>query len=112
MIKILFHYLGWLFPNLLAIWAYQLWFSTRRFDVPKRERTIRDIAEQSQFTTDEHRLAVYQWGDTAKPCVLLVHGWNGRGTQMAGFVAPLIEQGYRVLTLDLPGHGDSSGRMG
>jgi pimeloyl-ACP methyl ester carboxylesterase len=42
--------------------------------------------------------------------VLLVHGWNGRATQMGGFVSPLLRAGYWIVAVDAPGHGDSAGR--
>jgi pimeloyl-ACP methyl ester carboxylesterase len=45
------------------------------------------------------------WG--AGPPVLLVHGWQGRGTQLGGFVAPIVATGRRVVAVDAPGHGDS-----
>jgi pimeloyl-ACP methyl ester carboxylesterase len=41
--------------------------------------------------------------------VLLVHGWNGRGTQLGAFVAPLVARGFQPVALDAPGHGASSG---
>lgn len=39
--------------------------------------------------------------------VLLVHGWQGRGTQLGGFVEPIVATGRRVVAVDAPGHGDS-----
>ena len=41
--------------------------------------------------------------------MLLVHGWNGRATQLYRFITPLQQQGYRVLGFDAPAHGHSSG---
>lgn len=45
------------------------------------------------------------WG--AGPPVLLVHGWQGRGTQLGSFVEPIVRTGHRVIAVDAPGHGDS-----
>jgi pimeloyl-ACP methyl ester carboxylesterase len=42
--------------------------------------------------------------------VLLVHGWTGDASSMAGFVEPLLAEGFRVVAFDLPGHGASTGR--
>jgi pimeloyl-ACP methyl ester carboxylesterase len=39
--------------------------------------------------------------------VLLVHGWEGRGSQLGSFVAPLVAAGMSVVAFDAPGHGDS-----
>ncbi|TCL01395.1 alpha/beta hydrolase family protein [Shimia isoporae] len=52
-------------------------------------------------------LAAYVWGEG--PPVMLVHGFGGRAAQMAGFVAPLVSAGYRVVTFDGPAHGISAG---
>ena len=41
--------------------------------------------------------------------VLLVHGWEGRGAQLGAFVDPFVAAGYRVVALDGPAHGDSTG---
>ena len=45
------------------------------------------------------------WG--AGPVVYLVHGWGGRGSQLASFVEPLLAGGFRVVMFDAPAHGDS-----
>ncbi len=52
-------------------------------------------------------IAAWSWGEG--PTVLLVHGWEGRGKQMLPLVAPLLAEGYRVVTFDQPAHGSSSG---
>jgi pimeloyl-ACP methyl ester carboxylesterase len=38
-----------------------------------------------------------------------VHGWEGRGSQLGAFVAPLVEAGLSVVAFDAPAHGDSPG---
>ena len=47
------------------------------------------------------------WGDPARPPVLVVHGWEGRGSQLATFVPALRAAGFRVVAFDGPGHGQS-----
>ena len=43
--------------------------------------------------------------------MLLVHGWTGRGAELGALVDPLVARGYRVVTFDAPGHGDSGGTL-
>lgn len=43
--------------------------------------------------------------------IALVHGWTGRAAFMAAFAGPLNEAGFRVVAIDLPGHGASDGRL-
>lgn len=109
--RLAFHYLGPLFPGLFSAWAYRLWFSTRRFKRPPHEQAAWNQARRNQIMINGESVAVYHWPhpdrpDTARQ-VLLIHGWNGRGTQLAPMLKPLHEAGYSVLALDLPGHGDS-----
>ncbi|MEE4361853.1 MAG: alpha/beta fold hydrolase [Pseudomonadales bacterium] len=47
------------------------------------------------------------WGRTG-PAVLLVHGWEDHVGSMLPLVVPLLARGYRVLALDIPGHGLSA----
>jgi pimeloyl-ACP methyl ester carboxylesterase len=44
------------------------------------------------------------------PSVLLVHGWGGRGSQLASLARPLLESGLSVALFDGPAHGASGGR--
>jgi len=103
-------------PPLAQQWATKLFFEPMKFSRPAREaRLIADATvEPYSFQgfyprpSNETYVVNYSWGDG--PTVLLVHGWAGRGSQMATMVAPLVEAGYRVVTFDAPAHGDSPGQ--
>jgi pimeloyl-ACP methyl ester carboxylesterase len=43
------------------------------------------------------------------PPVLLVHGWGGRGAQLANLARPLLDAGCSAVAFDGPAHGASSG---
>jgi pimeloyl-ACP methyl ester carboxylesterase len=96
-------------PGPAAVLAEKVFLSARRYRTPRRELTWAAAAERSTVPTDAGELATWTWG-SAEPTVLLVHGWAGRGMQLGGFVAPMLETGFRVVTFDAPGHGDSPGR--
>lgn len=49
------------------------------------------------------------WGDTSAPGLVLVHGGGGHAHWWS-FLAPLLARQYRVVALDLSGHGDSGRR--
>ncbi|MDP5070065.1 MAG: alpha/beta hydrolase [Congregibacter sp.] len=49
-------------------------------------------------------LTLWCWGKSG-PSVLLVHGWEDHSGSMLPFVEPLLALGYKVFTLDAPGHG-------
>lgn len=99
--------LGAVSPQLASRWVYHLWFTTHRFAEPKRETRWREQAQQFNLPHKYGPLAMYSWGEG--PPVLLVHGWNGRGTQMGGFAVSLAKAGYRAIAFDAPGHGRTPG---
>lgn len=95
-------------PEMASRMAADLFMKPRRFDAPGREREV--LAEATPFTISlgtSTRIQAWKWG--RGPLVLLVHGWEGRGSQLAPFVRPLVESGHQVVAFDAPGHGASSG---
>lgn len=88
----------------------KLFFRTYRHQRPERENKLL-LSATNKFTFDWEgkKLKAWEWGKGSGPIVLLVHGWNGRGTQLGSFILPLVEAGYRVIAYDAPGHGDSPG---
>lgn len=96
--------------------AERLFTSPRRYARPPRERAI--LARGTPFTVPVRlmsprwsgkltEVAAWRWG--VGPTVLLVHGWEGRGSQLGAFVEPLVAAGMSVVTFDAPAHGDSRG---
>ncbi|MFJ9623864.1 alpha/beta fold hydrolase [Streptomyces sp. NPDC101181] len=73
------------------------------------ERELFGAADVARLAVEGKSAVVYRWGDGTRP-VLLVHGWQSRGSRFADFVPGLLERGYSVITFDAPGHGDASGR--
>ena len=52
-------------------------------------------------------LAALAWGDAHAPPLLALHGWLDNAASFAA-LAPLLAVQYRVIALDLPGHGHSA----
>ncbi|MBW2686468.1 MAG: alpha/beta hydrolase, partial [Deltaproteobacteria bacterium] len=94
---------GYLAPELTAAVAERLFFRTRRTAARAGERDVL----QSATAVSIAGMKAWTWGEG--PTVLLVHGWNGRASQLGSVVTPLVAQGYRVVGFDAFGHGDSPG---
>lgn len=97
---------GALSPDLAAAGAARLFLSTRRHPVPERERA--GLGEAVRV--DLAGLAAWVWGREGAPTVALLHGWEGRASQLGAFAGPLVAAGFRVVAPDAPGHGESPGR--
>ena len=108
LVRLLFARLGSVFPRLMGGWAYRLWFRTHRYPEWAAGRRAAQAAERDTLQVDGVPVAVYRWGEPG-PVVLFVHGWSGRGSQVAAFVRPLCRAGYRVMAVDAPGHGETPG---
>ena len=99
------------FSTSLSGWfANKIWFTPWR--VTPSERGLRRQAEWLSGTTPAHfptrygQIAGFQAG--MGPTVLLVHGWGERAASLGALIAPLTSAGYRVVGIDMPGHGDSA----
>jgi pimeloyl-ACP methyl ester carboxylesterase len=94
-------------PGLAAELAAVAMFRTARRRPDAFEQGVSAGAEVLRVPLGAGSLAVQRWGQG--PLVVLVHGWNGRGSQLAAFVEPLLTNGFQVVAFDAPGHGGSSG---
>jgi len=96
-------------PAAAAALAVDLFRTPRRFATPPRE--LEFLADAKPFDVrDSTGVCIRAWSWGEGPLVLLVHGWEGRGSQMAVYARPLVRAGFRVVTFDAPGHGQSAGR--
>jgi len=76
-----------------------LWFK-EALAAPRRDRVV-DV--------DGCPIHYLQWGDPAKPGVVLVHG-GAAHAHWWSFIAPQLTHQYHVIAPDLSGHGDSGRR--
>lgn len=102
-------------PSLAALWAEQLFLRARRHERPFWEKEALVGARRVSLDYDGTTLPAWIWSPSSArsrlldppKTVLLVHGWEGRGSQLARFVVPLLANGIRVVAFDAPGHGDA-----
>ena len=94
--------------------AERLFTSPRRHVRPSRERAVLATARESTVEVTlraphgrNAKLPIATWSWGVGPTVLLVHGWEGRGSQLGSLVEPLIAAGMSVVAFDAPGHGSS-----
>jgi pimeloyl-ACP methyl ester carboxylesterase len=99
--------LGAVSPRAAASVVFQLFRLTR----PRRDPRFTPAPDAVEhFVAGRHRVASYVWAGGG-PTVVLVHGWNGTSGDLSAFIAPLRDTGRRVVAIDLPAHGRSSGRF-
>jgi pimeloyl-ACP methyl ester carboxylesterase len=106
-IRLAFSTLGPVFPRLMGRRAFDLWFRTRRFPESAAGKRFAREAQRETLLVEDLPVAVYSMGEG--PIVLFIHGWSGRGSQVAAFAEPLVAAGYRVMAVDAPGHGETPG---
>lgn len=107
-------FIGWFFPKLEKIfpwlanrWFVNIFFTPVRYKVPPKELEIASQANQFTIDFEKKKVRVYEWGEG--PVVLFVHGWMGRATQFRKFIPGYTEAGYKVISFDATGHGQSQG---
>lgn len=100
-------------PRLAGRLAARLFLRTRRHRVSGKEAAVLDSAERHALDTERGPAVAWVWERTIpvspKPTVFLLHGWEGRSSQLGSFVEPLRRAGYRVVAVDAPGHGHAPG---
>ncbi|TGL13189.1 alpha/beta hydrolase [Leptospira levettii] len=99
-------------PNWIGFVTVQKFLKTQKQSPSRKEMDVLEKATKSLLQVKEHKIQYYTWnadGHT-KETVLLIHGWNGHTGNFSRFIPSLIEEGYKVVGIDLPGHGFSSGR--
>ncbi len=105
-------------PALAGRIAFQMFLTPLRnyFPVCPQEEAVLERAESRLLRYGRYRrhyLQTFTWeaqGEAAKaPTILLMHGWMASTSHLSCFVQPLLDEGYRVVAVDAPAHGRSSG---
>lgn len=92
--------------NMAAAFALKLFESPIKYKLPTRELKMFEVSHKSKLTLpkSEKEIMVYENKFGSKK-VLLIHGWNGRGTQLVSIAKAFKELNYTIISFDAPGHG-------
>jgi len=74
--------------------------SHKKSSFPSETRTSHKLINNKNVTLYRYNKSVSK--------VLLIHGWEGAANDFSHFFEPLAQQGYEVMAIDLPGHGQSA----
>jgi pimeloyl-ACP methyl ester carboxylesterase len=96
-------------PGPAARWALAYWNPRVRVRVRPDEEPVMREAVRERLVLDGDDIAVYRWGDGARP-VLLMHGWISRASRWSPLIKALTARGWSPVAFDAPGHGESGGR--
>jgi len=98
--------LGRVAPRVVARLNQRLFATPRRFTPREWELHFESAGQRERLPNGASLLIAGEGTRT----VALMHGWEGRATQFARFVPPLLAAGYRVIGVDAPAHGHARGR--
>lgn len=93
-------------PEVAVRKAGNLFFTPRRHESKGWEQHAESVGRRM---TLKNGASAIVWGEGVP--ILLMHGWEGRATQMAGFINPLASKGFQLIAIDAPAHGMSDGKQ-
>ncbi len=98
-------------PFVASRFAAQLFLTPFTYKLPDREKNMDELSKQYRvkIPKTDREIVVYEFGESKKK-ILLVHGWSGRGTQLAQIAEALKEKGYSTISFDAPAHGKAPGK--
>lgn len=105
-----FQRLGPFVPKRMGTLAWRLFKTPVIRAKHGRSDTLLDTAQRSFLPHQGQQIRLYTWGSGTRT-ILLVHGWESRGTALRALVPDLLAQGFRVVAMDAPAHGESTGRQ-
>lgn len=94
--------------NMAAAFALKLFESPIKYKLPKREQKMYEVSHKSTLILPESKKEIMVYENKFGPKkALLVHGWNGRGTQLVSIAKAFKELNYTIISFDAPGHGNT-----
>ncbi len=83
--------------------------SPRRYKKSSKQLETQDRGRVFYIDVKGKNVKAWKWGESNKT-ILLLHGWAASGIQLYKFIEPLVNCGFKVVTIDCVGHGESDGR--
>ncbi len=95
-------------PNTTKNILLKKFFKPASYPLTPLERRYLENSTSFHIRVHDKNIQCWKWG--RGPGILFVHGWNGRGVNLAHFFERFINAGYSVITYDAPAHGKSEGQ--
>ena len=97
-------------PKLVTHFAAKLFSTPLKHKIPKRELEMdkNTLQQKIMVPSINKEIVVYRYGESQRK-ILLVHGWSGRGTQLAKIADEFLNLGFETVSFDAPAHGKSKG---
>ncbi|SFJ36877.1 Pimeloyl-ACP methyl ester carboxylesterase [Myroides guanonis] len=101
-------FLQFLSSDWATLFAQKIFITPIKFKTPKREMEMLEkaIKYNVYIPTINKSIVTYKYGNGDKKA-LIIHGWNGRGTQLVTIANRLKKEGFTIVSFDAPGHGFS-----
>jgi pimeloyl-ACP methyl ester carboxylesterase len=107
LIRLYFRMLSVISPAAAGAKAFKLFQRTRKLPFKKAEEVFYKNARHFRVVHPSENIHAYELGNVDGDLVLLVHGWESNAGSMSAIANTLAQQGYHVVALDLPAHGNS-----
>jgi len=106
-IKSYFRIVSIISPRLAARHAFSLFQKTDKTKLKSKEEFFYSSSSTFFAESKYGKITCYENGDPNGEIVFLVHGWNSNAGSMSGIGKSLVNEGFHVISFDLPAHGKS-----
>ena len=110
LIRFGFNIAGKVAPKATAKTAFRLACIPQKYKPKPNQIEVLNKAYQFKVPYGDGQLQAYAWGKGTKT-ILLIHGWDSSIAAMSAFVETLVSEGFNVIGVDGPAHGQSSGKQ-
>lgn len=126
LIRFLFGISNTLAPKLSAKLAFRLFCtpqhsrnrSPHHLETLSKAQAVFKSGTRHTIDYEGGSISAYEFSNNSSPTAntqlntcYVIHGWQSNSLLMNKFIQPLVSNNMRVILIDLPGHGQSSGRL-
>jgi pimeloyl-ACP methyl ester carboxylesterase len=93
-------------------------FGLRLFSTPQKARFkpgdedyLQKVEYKETLSSEVGAIQSYAWNPDGEKTILLLHGWESNAARWRWLLPYLLEQNCKVVAIDAPGHGASSGKL-
>ncbi len=105
------HCSSYIAPKWTGLKTVNLFCTPRKGAIKVKERKFLDTAEiKDSFRTEYGAIQYYIWNNKGSKTLLLLHGWESNAARWRPLIKTISDQGYRIIALDAPAHGDSDNK--